>query len=265
MQITHGRQSPLWHLRTQYLRRVGIMPHEFVVDVTRHALLVDGKSPHRLLHAVERGRLPDKVGRKVVRAVDRDVVGPFQFEGDLVRDVWLEAKRAHMGQCLCEVAQRRRSQRRLTVGHLDDVAERIPRLVQLTMVPQPELVTDRETHFARLELGQVEPGDPLLVETHVPANDEPFLSLRLFQALVVVGFDLDERAKDVLVLVGVLVSAAAQQRVSTESPSSLALSSAKVESYRRRIGCGSSSTPGFSRSSSVALALSRQSSSSLLI
>jgi hypothetical protein len=90
------------------------------------------------------------------------------------------------------------------------VAEGVPGFVQLAVVPQPELVTDREAHFARLELGQVEPGDPLLVETHVPADDEAFLSLRLFQALVVVGFDLDERTEDILVLVRVLVSAAAQ-------------------------------------------------------
>lgn len=82
-----GRVLPLRHLRAQNLRRVGIVPHEFVVDVTRDALFVDGESPHGLLHAVERGRLPDKVGRKVVRAVDRDVVGPLQFEGDLVRDI----------------------------------------------------------------------------------------------------------------------------------------------------------------------------------
>ena len=90
------------------------------------------------------------------------------------------------------------------------MAEGVPGFVKLAVVPQPELVTDREAHFARLELGQVEPGDPLLVETHVPADDEAFLSLRLFQALVVVGFDLDERTEDILVLVRVLVSAAAQ-------------------------------------------------------
>lgn len=63
------------------------MTHELVVDVAADTLLVDGEGLHRELHAVERGRLPDKVGREVVSAVGGDAVVPAKFESDLVRDV----------------------------------------------------------------------------------------------------------------------------------------------------------------------------------
>lgn len=88
------------------------------------------------------------------------------------------------------------------------MSETLPMLVHLAIVPQPQLISNSEPDLPRLELGQVEPGDALLVESHVPANDEPFLRLRFFEALVVVGFNLDEGAEDVLVLVGVLVAVA---------------------------------------------------------
>lgn len=81
-------------------------------------------------------------------------------------------------------------------------------LVHLSIVPQPQLISNSEPNLSRLELGKVEPGDTLLVESHVPANDEAFLSLRLLEALVVVGFNLDEGAEDVLILVGILVAVA---------------------------------------------------------
>jgi hypothetical protein len=78
--------------------------------------------------------------------------------------------------------------------------------MHLPSVLQPQLISHRQPDLARLEFRQVKPRDALLVETHVPANDEAFLRLRLLETLVVVGFDLDERAEDVLVLVGVLVA-----------------------------------------------------------
>jgi hypothetical protein len=96
----------------------------------------------------------------------------------------------------------------LTVGDLDNVPKSLPRLVHLSVVPQPELVSHREPHLSRLELWQVEPGDALLVQSHVPANDERLLGLRLLQTLVVVSFDLDEGSKDILVLVRILVAIA---------------------------------------------------------
>lgn len=94
-----------------------------------------------------------------------------------------------------------------TVGDLDDVADAIPvATFEATAVElKPQLVTDGEPNLAALELGHAKPGNALLVETDVPANDDVVLRLRLLDLLVVVSFNLDERAKDVLVLVGVLV------------------------------------------------------------
>jgi hypothetical protein len=92
-----------------------------------------------------------------------------------------------------------------TIGDLDDVTDALPRLVQLAAVPELELVADGEADLAALELGEVEPGGALLVETHVPADDEGLLGLGFFELLVVVGLDLHERAKDVLILVRVFV------------------------------------------------------------
>lgn len=132
--------------------------------------------------------------------------------------------------------------------------------MHLAVVAQAELIPDGEANLARLELGKVEPRNTLLIETHVPPDDERLLGLRLLEALVVVGLDLDERPKDVLVLVRVLVA-------TTEMMSAFVLKriDGQLATHRRRIGWGSSSTPTFSRSSIVAAALSFQSSSSLLI
>lgn len=63
------------------------MTHELVVDVAADALLIDGESLHGELHPIERRRLPDKVGRKVVSAVGRHAVVPAELESDLVGDV----------------------------------------------------------------------------------------------------------------------------------------------------------------------------------
>jgi hypothetical protein len=88
------------------------------------------------------------------------------------------------------------------------MSDAIPRFVHLASVLQPQLISDSEPDLSRLELGEVEPRNALLVQTHVPANDEALLSLGLLETLVVVGFDLDEGTEDVLVLVGVLVTVA---------------------------------------------------------
>ena len=96
---------------------------------------------------------------------------------------------------------------RRTVGDLDDVADAVPvaALEAAAVELEPELVADREPDLAALELGHAKPGDTLLVQADVPADDDVVLRLRLLNLFVVVGLDLDERAKNVLVLVGVLV------------------------------------------------------------
>ena len=54
-------------------------------------------------------------------------------------------------------------------------------------------------------LGHVEVGDALLVQAEVPAHRHVVLGLRLLQLLVIVCLQLDQGAKDVLVLVGIIV------------------------------------------------------------
>lgn len=75
------------------------------------------------------------------------------------------------------------------------------------MVLETELIAGGESDFATFELGQIEPSDMLLVQTFIPADDETVLGLGFFETLVIIGFNLDERAKDVLVLIGIFVSA----------------------------------------------------------
>lgn len=105
--------------------------------------------------------------------------------------------------------------------------EPVPRPMQFPVVPQPELVPNRQPDFAALELWEIEirdagshktvsdyivegrrfaAGSPFLIETHVPSDGHVILCQRLLELLVVVALDLDERPKDILILICVLVS-----------------------------------------------------------
>lgn len=53
--------------------------------------------------------------------------------------------------------------------------------------------------------GEKEVGDPLLVQSHVPADHNILLGLGLLHLLVIISLQLDEGPKDVLVLVGILI------------------------------------------------------------
>ena len=55
-------------------------------------------------------------------------------------------------------------------------------------------------------LRELEVGHPLLAEGHIPPHLDVLLGLALLQSLVVVRLQLDQRAKYVLVLVGILVA-----------------------------------------------------------
>jgi hypothetical protein len=86
------------------------------------------------------------------------------------------------------------------------------------------------------DLDNMPNSNPILFETQVTADCYVRLGPRFLQALIVIRLDHDKRTENVL-----------------------------VRSYHSRIGCGLSSTPGFSRSSRVAFAFSRQRSSRRLI
>ena len=57
----------------------------------------------------------------------------------------------------------------------------------------------------RVVLGQMEVGDVLLVEPHIPADGDVLLGLGFLQPAIVVGLKLDQGTEHVLVLVAVLV------------------------------------------------------------
>lgn len=52
---------------------------------------------------------------------------------------------------------------------------------------------------------EIEVGYPLLVEANVPTHLYTSMGLALLQLLVIVSFKLDQRPKDVLILVGILI------------------------------------------------------------
>jgi hypothetical protein len=148
-------------------------------DVSANTLLINGKRLHRELHPVEAGRLPDEIGRKVVRALRGNTFCPPKLETNLVGNI---------------------------VGNLDDMAHAFPGFVQFAGVPQPQLIPNSQAHLPTLQLGQTEPRHALLIQPKVPPDRDIGLRLALLEALVVVSLDLDEGPEDVLVLVRVLVA-----------------------------------------------------------
>jgi len=81
-----------------------------------------------------------------------------------------------------------------------------PGLVQFALIPQPQFITNGQPNFPALQLGQTEPSNALLIQTEVPTNGNVGLCLTFFQPLVIISFDLDERAEDILVLISILVT-----------------------------------------------------------
>ena len=69
----------------------------------------------------------------------------------------------------------------------------------------------------RVVLGQMEVGDVLLVEPHIPADGDVLLGLGFLQPAIVVGLKLDQGTEHVLVLVAVLISRRANNSFSRSS------------------------------------------------
>mmetsp|Transcript_14828 Transcript_14828/g.28550 ORF Transcript_14828/g.28550 Transcript_14828/m.28550 type:complete len:338 (+) Transcript_14828:3813-4826(+) len=149
------------------------MAQQAMVDVPRHGCLVHCKRLHRQLHAVEGRRLPHKVHAKPHGAVSGHVLVRAQLQRHFLR-----------------------------VGcDLDHMPIALPRGREA----QVELVSGHEAQLIVI-LGEEEPRDALLVQAHVPPHRDAILGLRLLGHLVVVRLQLNQRAKDVLMLVGVLIS-----------------------------------------------------------
>lgn len=81
-----------------------------------------------------------------------------------------------------------------------------PCLVQFTLIPQPQFIANGQPNFSALQLRKTEPSNALLIQTQVPTNGDVGLRLTFFQPLVIISFDLDERAENILVLISILIS-----------------------------------------------------------
>jgi hypothetical protein len=81
-----------------------------------------------------------------------------------------------------------------------------PGLVQLALIPQPQFIANGQPNFSALQLRKTEPSNALLIQTQVPTNGDVGLRLTFFQPLVIISFDLDERAENILVLISILIS-----------------------------------------------------------
>ena len=79
---------------------------------------------------------------------------------------------------------------------------------------------------------EAEVSNPLLAEAHLPPHGDVVLCLALLHFLVVVSLLLHKRTKDVLVLVGILVSAGRREQMIKEAQSD-------EKSWRNREGGGS--------------------------
>ena len=126
---------------------VHLVPEELVVDVRAHGAVVHGELLERGLHAVEARGLPDEVDDKVLGALDGHAVVGLELDADLVAEV---------------------------VGDLDDVADAGPGTVEVAQVAEAELVAVHQLEVG-VVLDEVEVGDPLLVQTQVPAHVNVFL------------------------------------------------------------------------------------------
>lgn len=102
----------------------------------------------------------------------------------------------------------------LTVRDLDNASLAFPvnRSSPETAHPRPDklqsqFISDGQPHFPTLELWHGKVGDPLLVQADVPSNRNVRLGLGLFEPFIVICLDFDERSKDILILIRVLVPA----------------------------------------------------------
>mmetsp|Transcript_11254 Transcript_11254/g.30094 ORF Transcript_11254/g.30094 Transcript_11254/m.30094 type:complete len:330 (+) Transcript_11254:1957-2946(+) len=182
--------------------RLHVVAEQSVVEVSRHAGIIDRESAQGRLHAVERRGLPHELHGKAVLYVPRpDVLRATQLERHLF-----------VGRDLGDVPHG------APAGVLRVAEGRVGRGVQ----PQPELVAGHQPGLVVL-LGEVEVRDALLVEADVPAHDDVLLRLRLLHSFVVVCLHLDQRREHVLVLVGILVAQHDGLRVVLESGAGLAL------------------------------------------
>ena len=137
------------------------------------------KRRHGDLHAVKRGRLPDKLDRKAVRHVGRHA--PRRRRLAQLERHFVGRNAHYSANCRKRAVQRRARVRE---------AEFVGRHQALVGVRLGE----RQVHAL-----------PLRVRRRLPAHGDPRLRLRLFHLPVVVRLQFHQRAKDVLILFFVFI------------------------------------------------------------
>ena len=95
---------------------------------------------------------------------------------------------------------------KLTIRNLDDMSVSFPWFMQATRVLQPKLITNGQTDFTAFQLREAKPCNTFLIKPQVPTHGDVCLRLRFLESFVVISFNLDERAEDVLVLISILIS-----------------------------------------------------------
>lgn len=142
-------------------------------------ILSDAKSTKLLKNLpIKTSAFPDKVDDKIADALSRCTRIVFQLDANLLTVI---------------------------IRNFYNMSESGPRLVQLAVVAESQLVTVHQLHVTvSFRKHKVRYG--FLVETDVPANLDVLLRLRRLQTLVVVSLELNEGSKYVLILIAVLVT-----------------------------------------------------------
>ena len=127
-----------------------------------------------MFHPIIRNRLPNKLDRKLSIGVLRRLLRIFEFQTDL-----------------------------FSSRDLDYVPAGFP-LLRAFATFNLELIARNEPHVVTL-VREHKVGVSLLVDGPLPSHFDISLGLALLELLVVVGFQLDQRLEDLLVLLWILI------------------------------------------------------------
>ena len=158
------------------------MAKQSMENVTRHAHLVDSKGFHGELHAVERSGLPDVVRSEIVSAFCRNRL-MISFGSQLNRDL--------VG---------------LVIGNFDDISNTFPVRAQFSSIFETHLVTNSKFDITEFKFRKNETREMLVIQAKIPSYDKAILGLRFLKLAVIVCLDFDQRTKDVLILICVVIA-----------------------------------------------------------
>src|SRR5437868_4149729 len=80
-----------------------------------------------------------------------------------------------------------------------------PMISQFAAIAETNFVSYSQPHIAHLQFRKEKPCSMFLIQSEIPANDDPILSLCFFQFSIIVGLSVDKRSKDVLINICICV------------------------------------------------------------